>query len=49
MYFIECVSLHVVYLLNGQLLFDTGCHSGRVLGHFSVSSNVMDRKDLIIH
>ena len=48
MSFSELVSVHGVYLVNGQLLFDTGCHSGRVLDQFSVFCNFRDGEDLIL-
>jgi hypothetical protein len=49
MSFSDFVSLRGVYLVNGQLLFDTGCRSGRVLGQFSVFCNLRDGEDLILH
>jgi len=48
MSFSESVSLHGIYLVNGKLLFDTGCRSGRVLSYFSVLCNFRVG-DLILH
>jgi len=48
MLFSNFVSLHGVFLVNGQLLFETGCNSGGILGQFSLFCNFMDGEDLIL-
>jgi len=47
MSFSESVSFHGICLVNGELLFDTGCLNGRVLGHFPALCNFRDG-DLIL-